>query len=142
MITIKLTERSLSVSIFTDMTSLYAKYGMFDQPMDRKKFDFRMELLSEEIVELDQAITDKDSEEVVDALIDMIVIAAGTLQLLRINGDQAWKEVFRANLAKKRGTKSTRPGSGGFDLVKPEGWTPPSHATNHGELDDILVQEA
>ena len=108
------------MSVFSDMTSLYAKYGMFDEPMDREKLVFRFSLLIEEVNELQLALQQEDSEEVVDALVDVIVIAAGTLQLLKVNGDIAWKEVYRANNQKKRGVKSTRPNSGGFDLVKPD----------------------
>ena len=127
------------MSIFTDMTSLYAKYGMFDKPMDREKLVFRFSLLIEEVNELQEALQQEDSEEIVDALIDIIVIASGTLQLLKVDGDKAWKEVYRANKQKKRGVKSTRPNSNGFDLVKPEGWQPPNHVDNRGVLDEIFT---
>lgn len=126
------------MSVFSDMTSLYAKYGMFDEEMDREKLVFRFSLLIEEVNELQLALQQEDSEEVVDALVDIIVIAAGTLQLLKINGDIAWKEVYRANNQKKRGVKSTRPNSGGFDLVKPDGWKGPNHSDNLGSLDEIF----
>ena len=127
------------MSIFTDMTSLYAKYGMFDKPMDREKLVFRFSLLIEEVNELQAALQQEDSEEIVDALIDIIVISSGTLQLLKVNGDQAWKEVYRTNNQKKRGVKSTRPNSGGFDLVKPAGWKGPNHSDNLGSLDEIFA---
>lgn len=126
------------MSVFSDMTSLYAKYGMFDEKMDREKLVFRFSLLIEEVNELQLALQQEDSEEVVDALVDIIVIAAGTLQLLKVNGDVAWKEVYRANNQKKRGVKSTRPNSGGFDLVKPDGWKGPNHSDNLGSLDEIF----
>lgn len=129
------------MSVFSDMTSLYAKYGMFDEPMDREKLVFRFSLLIEEVNELQLALQQEDSEEVVDALVDIIVIAAGTLQLLKVNGDIAWKEVYRANNQKKRGVKSTRPNSGGFDLVKPDGWKGPNHSDNLGSLDEIFGRE-
>jgi len=126
------------MSIFKQMNDLYQAYGMFDEPMDREKLVFRFSLLVEEINELQQALRGEDSEEVVDALIDIIVVASGTLELLEVDGDKAWKEVLKANSSKKRGVKSTRPDSGGFDLVKPEGWKPPDHSTNHGKLDGIF----
>ena len=38
---------------------------------------------------------------------------------------------------KERGIKPTRPNSGGVDLVKPEGWMPPSHEDNLGEFKNL-----
>ena len=41
---------------------------------------------------------------------------------------------------KTPGVKATRPNKFGLpDLVKPEGWTAPSHTGNHGLLTSTLV---
>jgi predicted HAD superfamily Cof-like phosphohydrolase len=73
-------------------------------PKTLDKLQFRMALQSEEHDELAQAIHDKDAEEVVDALIDTIWIACGTLDLLGVDFDRAYKEVARANMEKERGS--------------------------------------
>ncbi len=126
------------MSIFKQMNDLYQAYGMFDEPMDREKLVFRFSLLVEEINELQQALRGEDSEEVVDALIDIIVVASGTLELLEVDGDKAWEEVLKANSSKERGVKSTRPDSGGFDLVKPPSWVSPNHTDNLGNLPEVF----
>lgn len=126
-------------NIFMDMRALYKKYGFFDSPMTRQQLEFRINTLQqEEMDELKEALETNNAEEIVDALIDTIVIAAGTLELLNVNSDEAWSRVWSANMAKERGVKSTRPESGGFDLIKPEGWKGPDHGDNHGDLETIL----
>jgi len=121
------------------MNSLYTKYGFLAAPITLKQLEFRIKTLQlEEYDELEDALDSKNAEEVVDALIDTIVIAAGTLELLGVDSQKAWSVVNKANHAKKRGIKSTRPESGGFDLIKPDGWVAPSHLHNHGQLPRIF----
>ena len=60
-----------------------------------------------------------------DALIDLIYFAAGRLYEMGLNGGPLWNEVHNANLHKQRGELSKRPGSEGYDAIKPEGWVPP-----------------
>ena len=96
---------------------------------------FRMKFLDEELAETKTAVETKDAEEVVDGLIDLCVVAIGTLDAFGIDAHMAWKEVFRANMEKEIGVKESRPNPLGLpDLVKPEGWTAPSHKSNHGLL--------
>ena len=76
-----------------------------------------------------------DAEEVVDGLIDLCVVAIGTLDALGVDPYKAWDEVHKANMAKEVGVKPTRPNPLGLpDLVKPEDWVGPSHKGNHGSL--------
>jgi len=82
---------------------------------------------AEEIDELKQAIREGDIEEVVDAHIDNIYISIGALLELGALPRLHFDEVHLKNMMRVRGTKSTRPDSGGFDAIKPEGWTPPDH---------------
>lgn len=122
-----------------DSLQMQKKFGMLDGELTRDKLRFRiMSLQKEEMDELIIAFNSNNAEEVVDALIDTIVIALGTLQIFKVDAQKAWTEVWKANMAKERGVKSTRPESGGFDLVKPEGWKPPTHQGNHGVLDEVL----
>lgn len=96
---------------------------------------FRMSFLEEELEETKQAAVDGDAEEIVDGLIDLCVVAIGTLDAYGIDATKAWNEVLRANLSKEPGVKPTRPNPLGLpDLIKPEGWKGPSHEDNHGNL--------
>ena len=76
-----------------------------------------------------------NKEEIVDALIDLCVVAIGTLDLFEVNPYNAWNEVFDANMNKNPGVKASRPNPLGLpDLIKPEGWVAPSHKNNIGTL--------
>lgn len=132
----------MSKNIFKDMKKLYSKYGFLNSPLTLKRLQFRIKTLQlEEYNELEDALENKNSEEIVDALIDIIVIAAGTLELLKVDTNKAWNEVLKANMNKHRGVKSTRPESGGFDLAKPDNWKSPSHKNNLGLLPEIFKVE-
>lgn len=123
---------------FTTVKKWHRKFGFHKDEMDLDKLNFRMDLQTEEHDELAQAIYDKNPEEIVDALIDTIWIACGTLDLLGVDFDKAFKEVERANMSKERGIKPGREQSGGFDVIKPRGWKGPDHSGNHGKLNDIF----
>ena len=118
---------------------------------------FRLEFLLEEIKEtakasgfeldfkltqtrtMEQLSKTDDAEGVVDGIIDLIVVEITTLDLLRVNCDKAWKQVHDANMAKEVGVKEGRPNPLGLpDLIKPAGWTAPSHAGNVGLLSEIF----
>jgi predicted HAD superfamily Cof-like phosphohydrolase len=79
--------------------------------------------------------THVDSEEVVDGLIDLCVVAIGTLDAFSVDAHKAWDAVHNANMSKEPGVKPSRPNPLGLpDLIKPEGWTAPSHQDNHGSI--------
>ena len=105
-----------------------------------KFIKFRLEQIDEEVFELREAIyRDKSAEDTVDALIDIIVFALGTLNLFAIDTSQAWEEVFKANMTKEVGIKPGRPNPFGLpDMIKPEGWVGPDHSDNLGFLEDTL----
>lgn len=121
-----------------DIKDLLEKYGFDSADMDDKKLDSRMMFLKEEYDELIDAYDTRNSEEFVDALIDMCVIAIGTLELCGVDTQRAWSEVHRANMSKERGMKPGREYTGGWDLKKPDGWVSPSHEGNTGNLPDLL----
>ena len=99
---------------------------------------FRINFLQEELDETRKAYMTKDNEEIVDGLIDLCVVAIGTLDAFDIDANKAWDAVLKANMKKEVGRKETRPNPLGLpDLVKPEGWEAPSHEGNHGKLNDI-----
>lgn len=123
-----------------DMHSKYGLHGWIEthrgNPELMKKFlEFRINFLEEELNETRDAIRASDPEEIVDGLIDLCVIAIGTLDAFNIDAQKAWEQVQTANMAKEVGVKESRPNPLGLpDLVKPKNWKAPSHADNHGYL--------
>lgn len=123
---------------FTTVRKWHRKFKFHKEPMTMEKLEFRLDLQTEEHDELADAVYSKNAEEIVDALIDTIWIACGTLDLLGVDFDKAFSEVARANNMKERGIKPGREQSQGFDVIKPTNWVGPNHSDNHGVLDDIL----
>lgn len=122
-----------------DIAEMHAHYGVKEatSKLDSEKLkaylEFRFNFLQEEINEGKRAIQTGNSEEIVDALIDLCVVAIGTLDAYDVDANKAWNEVLKANMAKKVGIKASRPNPFGLpDLIKPEGWIAPSHQGNHG----------
>ena len=137
----------MSMNWAEDMNRMHKKYGAHEavEKLNREQLkaflQFRINFLQEELDEMKQAATPNqpvDGEEVVDALIDLCVVAIGTLDLFKVNPYDAWNQVLMANLNKKVGIKESRPNPFGLpDLIKPEGWKAPSHKDNHGKLKDL-----
>jgi len=124
-----------------DIAGMHRYYGVNDKvnEFDKEKLqqflNFRMAFLDEELNETKKAVREKNAEEIVDGLIDLCVVAIGTLDSMGINSYEAWDKVLRANLAKQVGVKPERPNPLGLpDLIKPAGWKAPSHDKNHGLL--------
>ena len=131
--------------IFEDMRQMHDKYGVHNwmanaTPEQLSKFlQFRIDFLNEELTETTEAFANKDAEEVVDGLIDLIVIAAGTLDAFGVDGNAAWQQVLKANMAKEVVVKPTRPNKLGLpDLIKPSGWQAPDHSGNHGTFGNMF----
>ena len=125
-----------------DINEMHTKFGVrdavqkFDSVMLRTFLRFRLDFLHEELGETEKASQTGiplDSEEVVDGLIDLCVVAIGTLDALGVDPYKAWDEVHKANMSKEVGVKESRPNPLGLpDLIKPEGWVGPDHSGNHG----------
>ena len=125
-----------------DIADMQAKYGtrqwVSDNTVNRDKLtkflDSRLGFIEEEFEDTLKAVNvDKDPEEIVDGLIDMCVVAIGTLDAFGVDPYKAWDAVLKANMDKEVGIKPSRPNPLGVpDLIKPEGWVAPSHEGNHG----------
>ena len=101
---------------------------------------FRLDFLEEEFEETQAAFFKNNSKEVVDGLIDLIVIAIGTLDLFKCDADEVWKKVHEANMSKEPGINKSRRNPFGLpDMVKPEGFKSPVIAQkNCGILPEVL----
>jgi predicted HAD superfamily Cof-like phosphohydrolase len=135
--------------VSTDMHMMHQYYGVNDavenlSPSSLASFiKFRYDFLQEEVNEGKAAITERNSEEIVDSLIDIIVVAVGTLDLLQVDFQKAWFEVLKANMAKHVGVKESRPNPLSLpDLIKPEDWTAPDHTGNHGLIEKAFSDHA
>lgn len=130
-----------------DISDLHVQFGFHSivEQLPRERLldflAFRLKFLREELVEGETALAAQNPEEIVDALIDLCVVAVGTLDLLAVDVQKAWDCVRRANMLKEPGVKSSRPNPFGFpDLIKPAGWTPPDHSKNLGLLVKLLYE--
>lgn len=123
-----------------DMQGKYRTREWVENNPDKLRdfLEFRVDFLQEELDETSGALVNSDAEEIVDGLIDLCVVAIGTLDAFGVDPYKAWDEVLKANMQKRVGVKSTRPNPLGVpDLVKPEDWKAPSHEGNHGKLNDL-----
>lgn len=128
-----------------DVREMYEKFGMLDWVNDQielgrgdklyKLLEFRLNFLDEELLEARKAFAAENRAEIVDAMIDMCVIAIGTLELFGVDAQRAWEEVHSANMSKRPGVKPGRPNPLGLpDLMKPSGFVSPNHSDNVGAL--------
>jgi phosphoribosyl-ATP pyrophosphohydrolase len=138
----------MSADLIHDMYMMHNKFGVHewfeknkhDKDLMDKYLEFRLSMCKEELDETVAAYAAKDSEEVVDGLIDLVVFALGTLDVFGVDAKAAWDKVYEANMSKSPGIKPGRPNKFGLpDLVKPEGWQAPSHEGNHGHLPNVLI---
>lgn len=134
----------MSINWVADIAEMHRKYGVkeavanFDKEKFQKFLEFRVNFLQEELDELKAA---RNADDVVDALIDLCVVAIGTLDAYNVNSYMAWDKVHAANMAKEVGIKASRPNPLGLpDLVKPDGWEAPEHFDNVG-LFKVLFDE-
>jgi predicted HAD superfamily Cof-like phosphohydrolase len=122
-----------------DVIKLQEKFGVGERVDEmsnstlRKFLRFRVDFLQEELDELKYNLN--DPEQIVDAMIDLCVVALDTLVAFEVDAAAAWNEVYNANMSKVVGIKESRQNPLGLpDLIKPEGWRAPSHIGNHGLL--------
>lgn len=135
-----------------DIHEMHTKFGVRDWVDNQiglgrydkleKFLEFRLKFLNEELTEAMDGLTEKNSEDIVDAMIDLCVVAIGTLDALGVNAYRAWDSVHHANMTKKPGVKPNRPNPLGLpDLMKPDGWVGPDHTGNHGIIDAIFYDD-
>lgn len=137
----KFLENSNKSQWVKNISSMHKKFGVndaidkFDDVKLKSFLDFRIKFIQEE---LDELKTSTSADDVVDALLDICVVAIGTLDAYNVDADLGWMRIHEKNMAKEVGIKKERPNPLGLpDLIKPDGWTPPTHADNVGLLSKI-----
>ena len=80
---------------------------------------FRKAFMEEE---LDEYIDSRYLPGKLDALVDLMYVVLGTAYLHGFPFEEAWRRVHEANMKKVRAQSSRSK----FDVIKPEGWTPPA----------------
>lgn len=131
-----------------DIEDMHTKFGVnavirtLDKEKLSKFLEFRLNFLQEELDEAKKAATSgdiKQAEDIVDAMIDLCVVAIGTLDAFEVDAYEAWNRVHGANMQKEVGIKASRPNPLGLpDLIKPAGWIAPQHADNVGLLEKLF----
>ncbi len=131
-----------------DISSMHTKFNVNHVVRNLSKehlrmfLEFRIKFLQEELDELKKAFEEggeNAADDTVDALIDLCVVSIGTLDAFDVDAYLAWNRVHAKNMEKEPGVKPGRPNPLGLpDLIKPEGWTPPSHADNVGLIGKIF----
>jgi predicted HAD superfamily Cof-like phosphohydrolase len=139
-----MTENTLKTDWVQDIAAMHTKFGVntvvrgLDKEKLSKFLQFRLDFLQEELDEAKEALASGEvdrAEDVVDAMIDLCVVAIGTLDAFDVNAYEAWNRVHGKNMEKTPGIKPERPNPLGLpDLIKPAGWTAPTHADNVGIL--------
>ena len=135
-----------------DIERFHQKYGLEYRGKPRilppDLFSFRDKFITEEHTEwhdeqdgLIEALTSDDGKpdhrrvalglhQQLDALVDLVYVTLGAayLQFGPEIFHEAWKRVQAANMAKVRAQTADESKRGStFDVVKPQGWTPPDH---------------
>jgi predicted HAD superfamily Cof-like phosphohydrolase len=92
---------------------------------NNEQFTLYLNLIKEEYNELFVANNEDDREEMLDALIDILVVTIGAIHSAGFDAEGAWKEVMATNFAKiDRETGKVRKREDG-KVLKPTGWHPP-----------------
>jgi len=136
----------MSKYLVNDIEQLHTKMGVnnvirqLDTEKLRKFMEFRVAFLNEELKETTDAIAKEDWPEVVDGLIDLVVVALGTLDAYDVDIIKAWTRVHEANYSKEPGIKPSRPNPLGLpDMIKPDSWVAPTHDDNVGLMSKMTT---
>lgn len=106
------------------------KFPIPDQPtlLSEERFKWFLVALREEIEELVRAYQAKSVEDCVDALHDIVTFTAGRVIEMGVPPEPPLENIHECNMNKEQGELAKRPGSAGFDAVKPDGWRGPDHS--------------
>ena len=124
------------MSLTSDIREFHEKFGMEYEGKPRKLspelLEFRVNFMKEELLEYLQSTTLHDQ---LDALVDLTYVVLGTAYLQGFPFEEAWARVHAANMKKVKGPSER---SDKFDVIKPEGWTPPDLTDLCGEQMELF----
>lgn len=116
------------MSVFEDQSKFMLACGQTVGKRNPEQFDLYLKLIREEATELFDAVSMNNTEEVFDALLDIIVVCIGAGHSAGFPMDDGWKEVIRSNMDKvDPETGLVRRRSDG-KILKPDNWNPPQLA--------------
>ena len=88
------------MSVFEDQAKFMLACGQTVGPDNPDQFRLYLSLIAEEVRELATAAEAKDTVEVFDALLDIIVVCIGAGHSLGLPMQAGWEEVVRSNMSK------------------------------------------
>ena len=113
---------------FLDQKTFMQASGQTVGENNPQQFALYRDLIHEEQKELIEAVWQNNRVEQLDALIDILVVTIGAIHSMGADGEGAWQEVMRTNMAKiDPETGLVRRREDG-KILKPEGWQPPNLA--------------
>lgn len=113
------------MSVFKDQTKFMVACDQSVDYFNSDQFNMYVKLIDEEHTELKEAIENNDRVEMLDALVDILVVAIGAINSMGADGESAWNEVMRTNFAKiDPDTGKVRKREDG-KVLKPSDWSPP-----------------
>ena len=96
------------------------------EDFNNEQFTLYLNLIKEEYNELFVANNEDNREEMLDALIDILVVTIGAIHSMGADAEGAWEEVMDTNFAKiDKETGKVRKREDG-KVLKPDGWQPPN----------------
>ena len=113
----------MTTNVFRDQEKFMRACDQSVGEFNEAQYQLYCNLISEEFNELVASTTKVDD---LDALIDILVVTVGAIHSLGADGEGAWNEVMRSNLAKidpESGLVLKREDG---KVLKPAGWTAPN----------------
>lgn len=114
--------------VLQDQRQFMTACGQTVDTYNHDQFHLYKRLIGEEVSELIHAIQKSDRTEQLDALIDILVVTAGAIHSLGVDGESAWDEVMRTNFAKVDPVTGLVKRREDGKILKPDGWQPPKLA--------------
>lgn len=117
-------------SVFEDTMAFQKQFELWKSGppafLDEHEMSVKLGHMKEELEEAYTAYTNKDLAGFADALVDLIYVVSGCMNLMNLPSDQLWNDVHRRNMCKVRATKETIGKRGStFDVVKPADFVSP-----------------
>lgn len=118
----------MTTSVFKDQEDFMTACGQTTGEWNKQQFDLYVNLIDEEFEELKEAYQNDDRVEMLDALIDIIVVAVGASQSLGCHPEKAWDEVVRSNNSKIDTSTGKVIKREDGKILKPTSYSPPELA--------------